>query len=947
MKFGVKKLILTALFICSSAFAQSNWNEDAWPSETSYKFSGPSSYFISTSYWANLHLDSWVATSWTNYVPFIYEDIGMSGQVSNRYGTNLSFVSLSYLNPALGSSTSAVATASNQYLTEIKIPSSTNEYMQFGYIASFTNDYVYSVTGAGTNAQANIISLVLDKDYGSTNPTLGLDIQWIWGHDTYYSLLERGPLAGDNIPEGPTLYKEDRDNLTSFKDTILDSLSSYVNTNLMMTNENFNEYLSTPNGWHWATTGNITNDNQIEYKWQLRDTPDSLPVMSKPVLLQMLTNLPREEVIEQEYSSPSIYGWEVYEATGSQQWLYVQNSATNGLVTIRTNYYNTWFDYTPYRDLGGWADGLSHTTTGRHEMPFSLVVVTNEAVTNSVSVFDTCGNEYIISQIATNNASYEITVEQVTNNLVYLNSFEYSSDDYPYVLDGLYTSFWDRGFWGEREEEYNGTNYLFIGGMVPEKGPYEKNTVSVHRVENSFGEVFSGTYFNSIVFTNGFVCTNDFIAEGYNESDYGYKHIPSIVGELKYFALDGEIISPRFTTNDLPYWSKDWSSTFGELHSVNDSNLWEDPYLDGWASDWATNRLYDGTNIVSNIWASIELASRAYDPLSGSFRIYCDNDYSEIYVFDLEQKYTVDIDETCYRNVATNLTEEEIQDYLAYFPFVDGWSRGTFFTCDGPISSFSQSCYYYYPERGYSTCQFVIAETWIRPIETLTPLYEDYEYYAYFWDFIETNPPVPYPVTNNLSRIVGPSAKGNRGSAAYGWDISDLSTSVSYSADQYYISPDLSYRLNPLERVTEPLIDSNVLMGTWYPIHTLEKSYTYATNGEPPLIDAQLISGPWWSPYDRLTIWPCGQGTNIIVVSTNNVVATNYWYFEADLSRTTNQSGLEILHYSFFPSSATSTYYITEQFMTDAKPYNATTNVDAKSWSLQGGVLLLEPDFQF
>jgi len=358
VKSGVKRLIFTALCICSSAFG--SWDTNSWSSTNSYRIPVTTNYLAATNYWAKEHVDVWTQTSTTNYIPELTNDI--SG----------------YLGPIGGYTNSGSRTWTNIYWTDIQADVPTNTTAGWYGTNQVTNVYTFIVT-VDTNTVTNTLTTSVLSITAPTNIEWNLDVQWIWGFDSYLALNERLDILGDAITYTPKLYKDQRTNLVEWKTVVESIIPDFVDTTL------------------FTNGGVITNEFLT--------------------ITGLLENI----------SAP-------------------------------TNY----FDYTPYRDLGGWQPGLSNVVDGIWEFP----VWTTNTTTITNSIMDACGSNYTYTLLGSTN----------TNGVVISVDFE-----------------------------------LFSG----------TNSLATYTATNS-----------TEVYTNAFTCTNDFIASGFTERDYGFKWVPDIMDQL-------------------------------------------------------------------------------------------------------------------------------------------------------------------------------------------------------------------------------------------------------------------------------------------------------------------------------------------------------------------------------------------------------------------------------
>jgi hypothetical protein len=288
--------------------------------------------------------------------------------------------------------------------------------MQADLTASDRSSWPATNTASSTYSwSGNTVTTELTSTISAENVTnLNLDVQWIWTYDTQQALRERWQMlnpTNDFVADAPdslkpTVFgwkknatyntnKDQRNNLVEFKSYINSILSSFVDINEANTNGNYDTFFETPSrfsdenkGWVWSDTSfDGTNDT-----WVFTNMPSSLPVLTLQSFCENIAEFPHEVV--STVVTNTVDGWKI----GNYS-VYQTNT-----VHTNTTYTKTWFDYTPYRDLGGWADGVSGVQTGTHRFTISMVVY----ATNLVEIWDACGDSMY----------YDLTSNTNTNGVV-------------------------------------------------------------------------------------------------------------------------------------------------------------------------------------------------------------------------------------------------------------------------------------------------------------------------------------------------------------------------------------------------------------------------------------------------------------------------------------------------------------------------------------------------
>lgn len=134
-------------------------------------------------------------------------------------------------------------------------------------------------------------------------------------------------------------------NMTNFADP------AYATSNVAMA-----EWFTNKTVWVWATntvSGTLCDGSTATtwYAWELQ-TPRRPPTLSKRRLYQLVTNLPRYEVVTTT-NFMFAFGWEANETNYYRVNTNVYVATQNTYMVTRTNLLWTWFDVTPFRYILG------------------------------------------------------------------------------------------------------------------------------------------------------------------------------------------------------------------------------------------------------------------------------------------------------------------------------------------------------------------------------------------------------------------------------------------------------------------------------------------------------------------------------------------------------------------------------------------------------------------
>lgn len=591
-------IVLTALLMGIPAFG--SWDDQSWPSDTSYRINSPTNYLVKTNYWGKEHVEIWTATSSTNTFP---------ANVTNTVPGYTPFIVLSTNAPA-----DEVWT--NTFWTDIQTDVPSNTWSTWGSTNTITNVTEW-VTIIETNTfVTNTITIEVYRTVEPVNIEWDLDVQWIWAFDTHQSLEERWrvldwvdtPYAvtvtntvppptttntyyprsstNDFVPSGPndlkpTLYKDERVNLVNFKDWIESNMDRFVDINYA-TNDSLDAYFETPSVTNWVWTDTDEPLDGTNDTWVSEVVPPStFPLVSE----NTFTNI--QGYPYELYTRPTIvnstFGWEVGEFT---------TEATNVRYVVYDEVItNSWFSYTPYRDLGGWGSGLSNEVDG--QFVFDVWFEPYMDGTNLITGFtnrigDSCAAipnsvlyDYSMNSLTNTNGvvtNVTFSLDRVTEDWVDLDNFTFTNATFTYtnVVDCV-TSEWlfVEGDWGVyRFDEYYPTNAcnttapytLFYGAdvfIVSDSNNfevYEYTEVFLYDIFSQTTNLFEDSYTNRTLITNELsTCTNDYIAFGFDEGDYGYAMMTGVVAQLVWTAEDYQLTNSALRTEladeDLVYYT--------------------------------------------------------------------------------------------------------------------------------------------------------------------------------------------------------------------------------------------------------------------------------------------------------------------------------------------------------------------------------------------------------
>lgn len=548
MKSGVKSLIFPALFISNLSLA--GWNTNVWPSATSYR----ASESVTNAYGQLIRVIITQASG-TNAatIPQIFDstDLIINDVFANERqdgGTNY-FTNRLY-GPVGAYKNAPEREYTNTYLSAIRIDADTNQVEALwtandlgGGLDSV--DYFVIVTN-----EYQVITNQYHYEYEGVQTDLTFKINRILAHDAYHAISERlrvtdGNTNVYNYRESIAGFKpqwgyngesiNDRDNLVAFKTWLSGNANQFVNNSLADTNGTFNGWFAEVSDWEWnsdlyfdstlyddtCSTGGapsiIITTNE---SWTPVAGRSAFPMWSTDDLCDYL-DLPHKNEVETNNYTATVPGW----FAGDTNSEYVADYSFD---YVSTNKANTWFDWTPYRDLNGWHGVLSNENAGAFYItPFNTA--TN--VPWRSQIYDTCSNPYAelrtpqtniagtITQVvyhleryyvtltnaetittgsvvvahSTNSQSPSITITNIitTNAAVvytnYLSNLEANTNDYP-------------GGWS--------TNIVLSTNSIPTTG----------------------------LITNLFTCMISNIAPGYTDADYGYSKLQDIVTNLIWTA---------------------------------------------------------------------------------------------------------------------------------------------------------------------------------------------------------------------------------------------------------------------------------------------------------------------------------------------------------------------------------------------------------------------------
>lgn len=259
------------------------------------------------------------------------------------------------------------------------------------------------------------------------------------------------------------LYKSERTNLVWIKQQLFETFSNYCDMGQADTGGLYGAYLESSNRWQYGNVQSCVGGTQDAYvaQWILT-RPLDLPRISIESLARTNSLFPHTITTNILTNAPGYY-----------YGIYTQETIAGATYTTLT-YSSGWFDFTPYRAIGGI---LSNAMLPR--------VMTNSWTFDPWAIASTNG---------------------VTNALYTANGY---NDDYTaqyvgnYDTNGVKTSACVTVF-------YEVTNAIFTGC------------------------VYSATNFSSL----SVIITNDFIDDGYDWEDYGWRWIPFVFSNMQHLILN-------------------------------------------------------------------------------------------------------------------------------------------------------------------------------------------------------------------------------------------------------------------------------------------------------------------------------------------------------------------------------------------------------------------------
>lgn len=554
MKLGAKSLIFLVLLIFNAAKAE--WNADAWPSEINYRLV-PTNFFSATNLWAKKTAEKWEQQSTTNFIPQII--------LSNYVAVGPDFeIPMSYHTP-IGRHTNDFREWTNTYWNYISADPSTNvtgpwddETMGGSGVYAFSFQWPWPIGGEETNNVETSVSI----NFSSDSREWGLDVPHIWAWDTYAALQERYRALNQesmmivtttnrvdnqdvvtdhlvlttnvwNPREAsmffkPEFYRNERQNLIAYKEWIAGNLGRFVDHS-QSSDGTFDEYFDQFVSWQWVTTYTVTTNADpcilpVEDRYQITTNrfweptkrPDDFPMMDKESLV-VLAGLPHQQgaVTTITYTA-HVPGWFACDTN-----VFIASNHTF-TVTTTTAMTRTWFDYTPYRDFGGWGQGLSNQVSGVWR--FNLRDYWRPE-TQTWAIADSVANPFMVR-------------------------FDPSTNEVGIVTSAVFSIFrhWTEGT-NNFPQTINGVRVLSpcLADQISPRititvtNPaysvtFTNYSAAINLPNGSTAIVFSAVYTNAIVITNNFAAELELIATDTTEADYGYKFMRQAVSNLSWTA---------------------------------------------------------------------------------------------------------------------------------------------------------------------------------------------------------------------------------------------------------------------------------------------------------------------------------------------------------------------------------------------------------------------------
>lgn len=523
MNRGVKSLIFLAQFISSCCVAQ--WNGDAWPSETSFRLN-PISFFPANNIISHKFVEEWEQVTGADYIPPL-----------EFYQTEASSVTggpalqIEYLIP-MGKSTNGSRLFTTTRWMDICADTSTNDVAEWTGIGEFETSQldVYEFEGDDWEVET------LLRIYGTVDSKVWyFDIPQIWAWDTYMALQERyrALMRTDAVWSSrqapmlfkPCFYREDRANLVGYKDWIAANVGSFVDTSYADAEGTFDGYFNTPTDWEWhediqpEVNGEIDcgEQDRVEavsrFSWRPTGSPENFPMLTREKLVR-LAGLPYEPgIVTTNTYTADVPGWFL----GDTNTLLLEDATFTVVVTSAIS--RTWFDYTPYRDFGGWGQGLSEVTTG--EWRFDLSRNWFNA-TQTWAFVDVVGASYLARFQPVEVAADTVTVLRATFTL--FRQYSTSTINHPAQTTSIQV-----------------TSPVATPSppiTIPRSIPAYTEIITNYSANPAGGSgfitsvVFVMEYTNAVIITNNFAAELQLIATGSHEREYGYKQMPAVMEQL-------------------------------------------------------------------------------------------------------------------------------------------------------------------------------------------------------------------------------------------------------------------------------------------------------------------------------------------------------------------------------------------------------------------------------
>lgn len=370
------------------------------------------------------------------------------------------------------------------------------------------------------------------------NGGFGVDVPQIWAWDTYMALQERYRALeqGTNIwnareaamPFKPSFYRDDRANLIAFKAWIEGNLSSFVDQSLA-SGGTYDDYFSQYTDWQWVTTYTITTNAdpciipvELRYTittnrfWEPTSRPESFPMLTRDKL-STIVGLPQQVTMTTNTYTSDVPGWFACQTN-------VHTVSNHTFTVTNSTISRTWFDYTPYRDFGGWGQGLPNQVSGKWRFELSDYW---RAETQVWAIADTVDNPYMARFDPSSNEVGVVT--QAIFSLyrhwtVATNNIAITTNKVLVISPCL-------------------TNQLSPAITITVTNPaysvvvsnYSSSVVLFNGLTNI---VFSRVYTNAATITNNFAAEFELIAANTTEADYGYKYMRSIMSNLAWTTAD-------------------------------------------------------------------------------------------------------------------------------------------------------------------------------------------------------------------------------------------------------------------------------------------------------------------------------------------------------------------------------------------------------------------------